>query len=382
MYASEDDIFAYPVQVDNDEEDDYGLPSDDDSSKITGTRKEPPSQPRSKTNPFLQENIHVLKGGKEDVHRSVPTSSTHTIQQNATEYALQRLEGRTASTAFYHDQESSKSPMARRSSKVTNREGQQFIPRSTSTSETGSKRHVGTGFARDSLHRSATVSSQARHNLNRKYYTDQSSSSFPVLSPRFQDHLPVPTSPDAVLDKGMSSLTTSLGQMNVSQTSPNYTSSVRVYVQSVQKYVHVGLTPNIVALGLLNQALAHIGLSAADELDQGWAAFDVLPELGLERPIREYERIEDVLSSRGQDPGYFLIKKTPWHSLLRADAIPHFSAVLGGYVNVQDSKKWTKRWLELREHSLFVAKNENVRYVTLNSPVEQTGWAYLQHDRV
>ena len=122
MYASEDDIFAYPVQVDNDEEDDYGLPSDDDSSKITGTRKEPPSQPRSKTNPFLQENIHVLKGGKEDVHRSVPTSSTHTIQQNATEYALQRLEGRTASTAFYHDQESSKSPMARRSSKVTNRE--------------------------------------------------------------------------------------------------------------------------------------------------------------------------------------------------------------------------------------------------------------------
>lgn len=137
--------------------------------------------------------------------------------------------------------------------------------------------------------------------------------------------------------------------------------TLRVFVLSMQRYTMVHMTEQTLALHLLQSIQAHIQLPPCSDPFQDWAVFDVLPDLGLERPLREYERISDVLAARANDKGYFIVKMAEWPSLLRADAVPHFSAVLGGFVSVLvEQRKWTRKWLELREHSLFLAKSENV----------------------
>lgn len=81
-----------------------------------------------------------------------------------------------------------------------------------------------------------------------------------------------------------------------------------------------------------------------------------------ERPVREYERVRDVISSRGHDAGFFLVKMTEWPTLLRPEHTPSYSATLGGWVSIQsEPRKWMKKWLELREHALFTASSESVR---------------------
>lgn len=58
---------------------------------------------------------------------------------------------------------------------------------------------------------------------------------------------------------------------------------------------------------------------------------------------------------------YFLLKRTELAPYLSLRSVPNASPVLAGYVYVQDrKKKWHKRWLELREHSIFHAKSEKV----------------------
>lgn len=80
-----------------------------------------------------------------------------------------------------------------------------------------------------------------------------------------------------------------------------------------------------------------------------------------ERPLREYEMISDVVDARPTPDDYFLLKRTELSPYLSFRAVPTSSPLLAGYVYVQDAKrKWNKRWLDLREHSLFHAKSDKV----------------------
>lgn len=68
------------------------------------------------------------------------------------------------------------------------------------------------------------------------------------------------------------------------------------------------------------------------------------------------------MAARDADAGYFLAKVSEWAPLLRADNTPSCSAALGGWVSIQsEPRKWSRRWLELREHALFAASSESVR---------------------
>lgn len=142
---------------------------------------------------------------------------------------------------------------------------------------------------------------------------------------------------------------------------PPHGCQARVFLQTVQRYRLVPLNEHTLAWHAMQFVQAQGALPLLPGAHDTWAIYDVIPDVGMERPIRDYERLEEVVRARGSH-GYFLIKPVEWPELLRSDAIPTYSSVLGGYVHVQvDDRTWTRRWLELREHAVFLAKSETSR---------------------
>lgn len=133
------------------------------------------------------------------------------------------------------------------------------------------------------------------------------------------------------------------------------TSHMRVFVHSLQQYVVVPLYEGTLAWHVLQYVQAHHALPTHRDASTAYAVHDVIPGAGLERPVREYERIDDVVRARGAD-GYFVVKDLDWIELVRAEARPTVSGVLGGYVYVcsGDERAWTQWWLELREHAIYL----------------------------
>ncbi|KIM24684.1 hypothetical protein M408DRAFT_17533 [Serendipita vermifera MAFF 305830] len=85
---------------------------------------------------------------------------------------------------------------------------------------------------------------------------------------------------------------------------------------------------------------------------------DLSPE---ERPIREFEIVMEIYNSWNSETrvNYFMLKPTRLAPQLAASAIPKSSPTFGGYVEWEYKRgKWTKRWLELREHSLWISKRQ------------------------
>ncbi|KAL9935051.1 hypothetical protein V8E36_006127 [Tilletia maclaganii] len=134
---------------------------------------------------------------------------------------------------------------------------------------------------------------------------------------------------------------------------------LRVYIVNKQRYGTVLIRPDARAREVTIETLEQENINVGGS-EGGWVVWDVCPGMGIERPLREYEIISQVTSVRahvGDD--YFLLKRTELAPYLGLKAVPTVSPALAGYVYVEDrKKKWTKRWLELREHSLYHAKSE------------------------
>ncbi|KAK0547862.1 hypothetical protein OC845_003885 [Tilletia horrida] len=134
---------------------------------------------------------------------------------------------------------------------------------------------------------------------------------------------------------------------------------LRVFIVNRQRYgsvlVRLDARAREVTLAVLEQESVNIGGS-----DGGWAVWDVCPGMGIERPLREYEVISQAMNVRASvTDDYFLLKRTELAPHLALRAVPPISPALAGYVYVEDrKKKWTKRWLELRDHCLYHAKSE------------------------
>ncbi len=133
----------------------------------------------------------------------------------------------------------------------------------------------------------------------------------------------------------------------------------KVYILSRQRFAVVEVPVSARARDLALEVIERERLPM-DDSKGGWVVFDCSAQLGIERPLREYEMITDVVNVRAHpQTDFFLIKRTELSPYLSIRAVPASSPALAGYVYVQDrKKKWNKRWLELRDHALYHAKNE------------------------
>ncbi|KAJ9474250.1 PH domain-containing protein [Pseudozyma hubeiensis] len=133
----------------------------------------------------------------------------------------------------------------------------------------------------------------------------------------------------------------------------------KVFILSRQRFTVVEVPVSARARDLALEVIERERLPM-DDSKGGWVVFDCSAQLGIERPMREYEMVTEVMNVRAHPKtDYFLIKRTELSPYLSLRSVPSSSPALAGWVYVQDrKKKWNKRWLELRDHALYHAKNE------------------------
>ncbi|KZT27370.1 hypothetical protein NEOLEDRAFT_1060838 [Neolentinus lepideus HHB14362 ss-1] len=135
----------------------------------------------------------------------------------------------------------------------------------------------------------------------------------------------------------------------------------RVFVGDLQRFHTVEIGPATVAEDVVKMVASQGGL---EDLvgSGGWMLWEVAQDFGMDRPIRGFELLQDVFASWNKDKmvNTLMIKRTLLEQILRRSALPSASPICRGYVEYEVKRgKWNKRWLELREHSLYLAKRDN-----------------------
>ncbi|KAG9315741.1 hypothetical protein JVU11DRAFT_3388 [Chiua virens] len=131
----------------------------------------------------------------------------------------------------------------------------------------------------------------------------------------------------------------------------------RIFIGDMQRFNMVEITPATNA-GDVIEAVANQGL-----LDRSgsWMVFEMAQDYGMERPIRDYELLLDVSASWNKDKllNAFVIKQTPLARVLSRSALPTSAPMHRGWVEWESKRgKWSKRWMELREHGLWLSKRD------------------------
>jgi len=131
----------------------------------------------------------------------------------------------------------------------------------------------------------------------------------------------------------------------------------RIFIGDMQRFKMVEIVPATNA-GDVIETVASQGM-----LDNSgsWMLFEVAQDYGMERPIRDYEVLADVSASWNKDKllNTFVIKQTPLAPLLSRSAVPVSSPTHRGWVEWESKRgKWSKRWMELREHGLWLSKRD------------------------
>jgi hypothetical protein len=159
----------------------------------------------------------------------------------------------------------------------------------------------------------------------------------------------------------------------------------RVFVGDMQRFNTVEIGPQTRARDIINlvEAQGELRGEAAAE-PGGWMLWEIAQDFGMgklnpsrlacllflyylpERPLRDYELPAEVYASWNSNTrlNSFMLKKTPLASLLASKAMPSSSPMYSGHVQWESKRgKWNKRWMELREHSLWLSKRDNVSFL-------------------
>ncbi|KAI9443185.1 hypothetical protein H4582DRAFT_1922996 [Lactarius indigo] len=147
----------------------------------------------------------------------------------------------------------------------------------------------------------------------------------------------------------------------ISKETKQFSWQQRVFVVDLQRFNTLTMSPSTTAKEVID-VLERQGQLANWVGVGGWMLFEVSQDFGMERPIRHFEVVSDVINSWDKDKSVNLLvaKKTPLATLLQLSAMPPSSPVFSTYVEWESKpRKWSKRWLELREQGLWLSKKDN-----------------------
>ncbi|TFY52096.1 hypothetical protein EVJ58_g10206 [Rhodofomes roseus] len=148
---------------------------------------------------------------------------------------------------------------------------------------------------------------------------------------------------------------------NPSQVKPQQLWQQRIHVGTMQQYVVVEIGPTTSA-GEILQLVDAQGALAGGAGEGGYMLWEVAQDFGMERPIRSFELLADICNAWHSDKmllNFLVIKRTLLSSLLSRSNLPRSSPMHSGYIQYEYKRgKWQKRWMELREHSLWLSKRE------------------------
>ncbi|KAI0763584.1 hypothetical protein BD413DRAFT_483776 [Trametes elegans] len=140
----------------------------------------------------------------------------------------------------------------------------------------------------------------------------------------------------------------------------------RVFIGNMQRFCLVEIGSGTSAGDVLSMVDAQGALEQGTG-SGGWMLWEVSQDFGMERPIRTFEMLSDVCGAWNSDKtvNMLVIKKTLLAPLLSPKAMPSASPKCSGYVQWEYKRgKWQKRWMELREHSLWLSKRDTGKDAT------------------
>ncbi|GAA6058748.1 hypothetical protein JCM10212_003436 [Sporobolomyces blumeae] len=161
----------------------------------------------------------------------------------------------------------------------------------------------------------------------------------------------------------------SVGGRSRSGTMPSAGPAVdrRVYINKVggADAIVVKVSDRTVAGEIVAYAKGKGVLNAGRENEGGWALWEVWTSMGLERPIREYELVNDVLKTFEGDSAAFVLRRAALWPVLSSHARLHPATTKNGAVQLELKKgKWSKRFLELKDGTLSYSKSEKGKDAT------------------
>ncbi|GAA5832843.1 hypothetical protein JCM11251_000501 [Rhodosporidiobolus azoricus] len=149
---------------------------------------------------------------------------------------------------------------------------------------------------------------------------------------------------------------------NATQSAPPV--ELRVYLDAecnqhlTVQYTEKTLVGEVVAFGKGKGALGKPA-TPKEALEGGWALFEVWRNMGIERPIREYELIADVVKTWDSDSAVLVFRRTPLWPIISSHARLHPTLPRTGTVQIELKKgKWSKRFLELKDGVVSHSKSD------------------------
>ncbi|THH08499.1 hypothetical protein EW145_g2653, partial [Phellinidium pouzarii] len=141
--------------------------------------------------------------------------------------------------------------------------------------------------------------------------------------------------------------------------SPSSVVQTRVYIGDMQRFNVVEAGPETNAKDMLDMLAQQGDLRGEERRSSNWMLYEVCHDFGMERPIRNFELVTDISGSWSKEKtmNCFMVKQSPF--ALSLANIPSSIPTRGGFVDYESKRgKWNKRWLELREHGLWLSKRE------------------------
>ncbi|KAG8873064.1 hypothetical protein FRB97_007049 [Tulasnella sp. 331] len=135
----------------------------------------------------------------------------------------------------------------------------------------------------------------------------------------------------------------------------------RIFIEDGQRFTNIDISAETTAEDVLEQMVAKGDLPAGHV---GFMLWEITNEFGMQRPIRDFELLSDVFTSWNPETrvNVLMAKTTPKTlcTALSRGAVPMRAPSAGGYIHWEAKKgKWSKRWLELRDQSLYLGKKEH-----------------------
>ncbi|KAJ3105308.1 hypothetical protein HDU97_008205 [Phlyctochytrium planicorne] len=140
--------------------------------------------------------------------------------------------------------------------------------------------------------------------------------------------------------------------------------TTRIYIEDASTYETVVLTSLMTA----DQVIADLIKLPTIEDSPDWTLFELANDLGIERPLREWEIVTDVISAWDTNASVnaILLKKYSYRSTIVAKSIVGRFPKVQGYVYLEvRSKKWQKKFFVLKEGGIYYYKESNLGGETL-----------------
>ncbi len=134
----------------------------------------------------------------------------------------------------------------------------------------------------------------------------------------------------------------------------------RIFIDSHLKHITVSVSPTTLVREVVDGARAQGQLTSGTDAQGGFALWEICRSLGVERPLREFEVLADVVKSWDGEANILIIRRTPLWPILASSLRAQPAPTKSGWVQVELKRgKWAKKWLELRDGALTAAKGES-----------------------